>query len=272
MIGSSPDMDHLTAVPQIFRIRRRSEATDIVRIPAGGRHIVLHVEEGARVAVAGNFGPSEVEAVLEEGAHLEILRVVRADGISPCVSHFKARLAAGSSLRSFFFTRGESGVSDSINVVLEGAGAGVFLNGLHLLAGEAKAESTTNIEHAAPSTTSDQLYKCLLRDKAYSLFNGSILVRREAQLTNAYQLNKNMLLSTQARADTRPELEIFADDVKCSHGATIGHMDHDQLFYLQTRGIDKAMAGEMLMNGFVEDVVDRISDVRLREEVQRSLR
>ncbi len=243
-----------------------------MRIPAGARHIVLHVEEGARVAVAGNFGPSEVEAVLEEGAHLEILRVARADGISPCVSHFKARLAAGSCLRSFFFTRGESGVSDDINVVLEGAGAGVFLNGLHLLAGEAKAESTTNIEHAAPSTTSDQLYKCLLRDTSYSLFNGRILVRREAQLTNAYQLNKNMLLSTQARADTRPELEIFADDVKCSHGATIGHMDHDQLFYLQTRGIDKAAAGEMLTNGFVEDVVDRISDPRLKNEVQRSLR
>lgn len=272
MTGSLPDMGQLSAAPHIIRFLRHTVADDLVRVPAGCQHVRLHLEEGARAVVTGNFGTSMVEVVLEEGAHLEILRMVQADGTGPCAAQCLARLAKASCLRAFFFTRGEHGVSDDIKVALEGEGAEIFLNGLHVLSGDARAESNTYIDHVAPATTSNQLYKCLLRDTAYSLFNGRIMVRREAQLTNAYQLNKNMLLSTEARADTRPVLEIFADDVKCSHGATIGHLDRDQLFYLQTRGIDKASAGEMLMEGFVEDVVGRISDPRLKDEVQRSLR
>lgn len=272
MTGSSADMVHLPAAPQIFRFSRQTSGLDIVRLPAGSRHVILHLEEGAQVVVSGHCAASTVEAVLEDGARLEILRVVQGDGVAPCTAHLYARLARESSLRSFFITRGASGVSDEIKVALEGEGAEVFLNGLHMLAGEARAESSTYIEHAAPSTTSDQLYKCLLRDTAYSLFHGRIMVRREAQLTNAFQLNKNMLLSARARADVRPELEIFADDVKCSHGATIGHLDDEQLFYLQTRGIDKVVAGEMLLDGFVEDVVGRICAPCLKDEVNKNLR
>jgi Fe-S cluster assembly protein SufD len=165
-------------------------------------------------------------------------------------------------------TRGGKAVHDNLSVVLEGQGAEVFLNGLHHLAGAAEAQSITSVDHVAPSTMSDQLYKSILRDKSHSVFHGKIMVRREAQLTNAYQLNKNLLLSSEARVDTKPQLEIFADDVKCSHGAAIGQLDDEQMFYLQTRGIDRAAAGEMLVHGFVEDVLDRIKDARLRQAVE----
>jgi Fe-S cluster assembly protein SufD len=97
------------------------------------------------------------------------------------------------------------------------------------------------------------------------------MVRREAQLTNAYQLNKNLLLSPDARVDTKPQLEIFADDVKCSHGAAIGQLDDEQMFYLQTRGINRVAAGEMLVHGFIQDVLDQIKDARLRQDVEHVL-
>ena len=189
-----------------------------------------------------------------------------------CESRLQVHQAKDSFLRSFFVTRGAHAVHDHINVVLEGEGAGVFLNGLHHLAGGAEAESITLVDHVAPSTMSNQLYKSILRDKSHSIFNGKIIVRREAQLSNSYQLNKNLLLSPDAHADTKPQLEIFADDVKCSHGAAIGQLDDEQMFYLQTRGIDRAQAGEMLIHGFVEDVLDQIRDPRLRQEVEDVLK
>jgi Fe-S cluster assembly protein SufD len=235
---------------------------NIIRIPENTPEFSFCVEANAE-AVIVSAAACKIDIVLKEGARLEILRVASDEAASA----LKVRQAKDSSLRSFFFTRGGVAVKEDVHVALEGDGAEAFINGLHYLASEATAQSIVHVEHIAPRTTSDQLYKSILRDKARSVFNGRIIVRREAQLTNAYQLNKNLLLSSEARVDTKPELEIFADDVKCSHGAATGQLDEDQLFYLQTRGIDKPAAAQMLVHGFVEDVLDRIKNPALRQEI-----
>jgi Fe-S cluster assembly protein SufD len=254
----------------VIRIARQTKMLDVVRVPSDVVGVLVHLEAGAEAVVA--LGALQVEVVLEEGARLELLRVIAPLAGVACESVLKVRQDRTSSLRSFFVTKGGYAVDDHVSVLLEGPGAEVFLNGLHHLAGDAHAGSHTFIDHVAPSTMSNQLYKSILRDKSRSVFNGKIMVRREAQLTNAYQLNKNLLLSLDARVDTKPQLEIFADDVKCSHGAAIGQLDDEQMFYLQTRGIDRASAGEMLVHGFVQDVLDQIKDARLRQDVEAVLK
>ena len=258
----------------ILRIPRLTKTPDVLRVPADAQNVLIHLEAGAEAVVGILFtsalSGSHVEVVLEEGARLELLRAIDPGAGVACQSLLQVRQAKDSSLRAFFLTKG--GVEDHVSVALEGAGAEAFLNGLHHLAGEFQALSHTFVDHIAPSTMSDQLYKSILRDRSRSVFNGKIMVRREAQLTNSYQLNKNLLLSPEAHVDTKPQLEIFADDVKCSHGATIGQLDDEQMFYLQTRGIDRAAAAEMLVHGFIQDVLDRIRDPRLREEAEDILK
>ena len=257
------------ASSHVIHIPRQHREEVLLRVPSSAGQVLVHVEAGAEAVVAisveAPMSVSQVNVVLEEGARLEILRIVDPGMNALCESRLQVRQARDSSLRSFFVTRGGRVVKDHIDVLLEGQGAEAFVNGLHHLAGDLEAQSHTFVDHAAPSTTSSQLYKSILRDKSRSVFFGKIMVRREAQLTNSYQLNKNLLLSPEARVDTKPQLEIFADDVKCSHGAAIGQLDDEQMFYLQTRGIDRVAAGEMLVHGFIEDVLGQIRDARLRQ-------
>jgi len=260
----------------VIRIPRYTKTHDVIRVPSDAADVLIHLEPGVEavvgMSITTDLSRSQVEVVLEEGARLELLRLVASGTGGFCESRLQVRQARDSSLLVFFVTKGGRGVKDHVSVALEGEGAEAFVNGLHHLAGESEAESHTFVDHVAPSTMSSQLYKSILRDKSRSVFNGRIMVRREAQLTNAYQLNKNLLLSPAARVDTKPQLEIFADDVKCSHGATIGQLDDEQMFYLQTRGIDRIAAGEMLVHGFVQDVLEQIKDPRLREEAEAVLK
>lgn len=234
-----------------------------MHIPSSHDKALIHVRSGEQV-VAISLA-STLEVILEEGARLELLRPFTSAGISE--TSLTVTQAKDSFCRSFLLTKSLPSFKDHVKVTLQGAGAEVSLNGLHDLSGTSEAQSFTFIDHVAPSTKSDQLYKTVVRDKAHSVFNGRILVRREAQLTNAYQLNKNLILSAEGRVDTKPQLEIFADDVKCSHGAAIGQLDDDQLFYFQTRGIDRDEAGKMLVKGFIEDVLETIKDPQLKAEV-----
>lgn len=243
----------------------------IMRLPERCASAEIHVEAGAEAVAAGVLADSSVEVVLGEGAKFELLRVIDAGRDGSCASQLVVTQSKGSSFRSFYFSQGGRMVKDDLSVTLEGEGAEAFINGLHDLSGDAVAESHTRVDHQAPSTTSSQLYKSVVRDHAHSIFWGRIMVRREAQLTSAYQLNKNMILGAAGRVDTRPQLEIFADDVKCSHGAATGQMDDDQLFYLQARGIPPAMAVDLLVRGFIQDVVGQIVHHELRAEVGHRL-
>jgi Fe-S cluster assembly protein SufD len=148
---------------------------------------------------------------------------------------------------------------------LVGGGATCALHGLTLIGGEQESDTHTVVEHAHAHTESDQLHKCVISDSAHAVFNGKIHVLQDAQQINAYQLNRNLLLSNRAKVDTKPQLEIFADDVKCTHGATIGQLDPDQLFYLQTRGLGAAAARELLTYAFAAQVLDKITVAPARE-------
>ena len=205
-----------------------------------------------------------MEVVIEEGASLEY---VQAQGHSSEAFHIGSicvRQGRDSRLDSFVLTKGARLFRNNLSVILAGEGAEAHVNGLHALKDDRHADSHTFVDHASPNTRSDQLYKCILQDRSHSVFHGKIFVRREAQQTNSYQLNKNLILSRGCHVDTKPQLEINADDVKCTHGATIGQLSEEELFYLQTRGINEAEAKQMLVHGFVEDVLNKITNPDLR--------
>jgi len=252
-----------------WQITSPRKGADIVRISDGEGVALVHVGVGMSAVVASSA--SALEVILEEGSRLEILRFFPLEPGQERDVFLNVCQKKDSFLTAFLMTKGSVSFKDVIKVVLEGPGAEISLNGLHDLKDTAQAQSFTFIDHVAPSTKSNQLYKSVVHDQAHSVFNGRIMVRREAQLTNAYQLNKNLILSPEARVDTRPQLEIFADDVKCSHGAAIGQLDDEQLFYFQTRGISRDAAGQMLVKGFIENVLESVKDPQLKTEVRSLL-
>jgi Fe-S cluster assembly protein SufD len=187
---------------------------------------------------------------------------------SPDSFHISAtQVSLGSSARylSNTVSLGGSIVRNDISVVLNGEKSECTLNGLSLASGTQLLDNHTTIDHAVPNCNSHELYKAILGGESKGVFNGKIFVRKDAQKTDAKQTNKTLLLSDEAVINSKPQLEIFADDVKCTHGATIGQLDAEQLFYLQTRGIDVAAARDILTFAFAEDVVNRISIGQMRE-------
>lgn len=150
---------------------------------------------------------------------------------------------------------------------LLGQGAHMEMNGLVLGTGRQHIDNHTLVNHAVPNCTSDEFYKVVLDDHSRSVFRGRIIVAEDAQQTNADQQNNNLLLSNDAEADTKPQLEIYADDVKCSHGATVGQLDPTSLFYLESRGIDKASANALLTFAFANEVIERVKVDAVREEL-----
>ena len=153
--------------------------------------------------------------------------------------------------------------------LLAGAGAECVLNGLFTAIGSQHVDNQTTIDHAEPHGTSRELYKGVLGGRSKGVFNGKIIVRPDAQKTDAQQSNPNLLLSDGAEVNTRPNLEIFADDVKCKHGSTVGRLDEDALFFLRSRGIGVDEARQMLARAFASEVVDQIPSPPLREEITR---
>jgi len=163
-----------------------------------------------------------------------------------------------SSFTSHSLSLGGALVRNNINVILDGTGADCVLNGLYVTKGQQHADNHTSIDHAKPHCTSRELYKGILDDASSSVFHGRIVVRKDAQKTNAKQTNKNLLLSKNASINTIPQLEILADDVKCTHGATIGQINEEELFYLRSRGIDKDAARTLLSYAFATELLSAI--------------
>jgi len=149
-------------------------------------------------------------------------------------------------------------VRNEVSARLEGEGGESTLNGLYVLDGEQHVDNYTLLEHAEPGCSSHELYKGVLTDTSTAVFRGKIHVHQNAQRTDAYQSNQNLLLSDRARVNTKPQLEIYADDVKCSHGATVGQLDDSALYYLRSRGIGAELARHVLLEAFVDDILGRI--------------
>ena len=172
---------------------------------------------------------------------------------------------------SFLLTTGAGLSRNEIEVVLDGSGASCRLDSGYLVRGRQHVDNTTEIIHAKPHTTSAEVYKGVLDDQARGVFQGRIVVEKGAQKSDGHQLNKTILLSDRAEIDTKPELEILADDVKCSHGATAGELDDAALFYLRARGIDLADARRMLVEAFIGDTLENLSDESVRAAFARRI-
>jgi Fe-S cluster assembly protein SufD len=186
------------------------------------------------------------------------------------VSTTQVQLGRDTNFRSHSLSFGGALVRNDVNAVLS-QGCECTLNGLYLVNGGQHIDNHTSIDHAKPHAASHELYKGILEGHSTAVFNGKILVRKDAQKTDAKQTNKNLVLSEDAAINTKPELQILADDVRCTHGATIGQLDAEGIFYLQSRGIGLTDARNLLIYAFARDIVDRIKVASLRGQLEKLL-
>jgi Fe-S cluster assembly protein SufD len=207
------------------------------------------------------------EIFVGEEAHFDIIRVQNEHNAACKITHTFIHQERNSVASSNNMTLHGGLIRNSTYHYLGGEGAECHSYGLYLADKWQHIDNFVNVDHAFPHCTSTQLFKGVLDDMATGAFNGRILVRPDAQGTLAYQKNNNILLTDDAKMDTKPQLEIYADDVKCSHGATVGQLDNDALFYLQSRGINKREARLMLMFGFAHEVIQNIRIEPLRERM-----
>jgi Fe-S cluster assembly protein SufD len=160
-------------------------------------------------------------------------------------------------------------VRNNLNIAMEAEHSESHFYGLYFLKGNTHVDNHTVVDNVKPHCESNELYKGVVDDRATAVFNGKIFVQKDAQKTNAYQSNKNLLLSNEASVNTKPQLEIFADDVKCSHGCTVGQLDEEAFFYLRSRGISEKAAKSLLIHAFAVDILEHIKPEKVRAYVDR---
>lgn len=204
------------------------------------------------------------QIVIEDGAILNHYRIAEDDepGVHTNFTHITIGRDATYNAVALHF--GSALTRHQIHVELQGAGGHCSLAGVHLLGNKRHCDTTITIEHQAPNCTSNQLYKNVLTDSARGIFQGKVHVHQIAQKTDGYQLSNTLMLSPLAEMDTKPELEIYADDVKCSHGATTGQLDAEPLFYMQSRGIPLEQARALMIESFIAEALEHIGDETLR--------
>jgi Fe-S cluster assembly protein SufD len=207
-------------------------------------HVVVHV--------------MNTEITLHPQAKLVHSRIIEAGADAAHLALTKVHIAEGAYYDNFTLIKNSKLTRNEIDAKLTGKLAQCTLNGVMLLRGHEHADTTTRITHAAPHGISRQLYKTVLNDQAHGVFQGKIVVAEGAQKSDGHQLSRALLLSDQAEMNAKPELEIYADDVKCSHGSTIGNLDDDALFYLRTRGLNEAAGRALLVRAFIDEVVDEV--------------
>jgi Fe-S cluster assembly protein SufD len=216
------------------------------------------------------FTNAVTEIVTGENAVVDHYKVTQESPEAYHVSTLQAVVGRSANFSSHSITLGGALVRNDAGAVLS-EGTEATLNGLYIANGTQHVDNHTVIDHAKPHAASHELYKGILDGRATAVFSGGILVRKDAQKTDSKQTNKNLVLSDEAVINTKPELQIFADDVKCTHGATIGQLDAEALFYLQSRGIGRADARSLLTYAFAQDIVDRIKVQSLRDSLERVL-
>ncbi|MFM2136224.1 MAG: Fe-S cluster assembly protein SufD [Bacteroidota bacterium] len=234
-------------------------------------------EEGASVQViesfhtVGSVNNCFTNAVTEihtgPHAHLDLTKVQLEDATSYHIGYTAADQETGSEFHITTITLDGAIVRNNLNIRLNGEQSNTWLYGLYCLNGTQLVDNHSLVDHAVPHCNSNELYKGIVDGKAQGVFNGKIFVRKDAQKTNAYQSNKNILLSDEASMNTKPQLEIFADDVKCSHGTTTGQLDEEALFYLRSRGIGEDNARAFLNIAFAGDVIQKIAYEPLRQHL-----
>jgi len=230
------------------------------------RNLIV-AEEGSQVAVVESyvslgdspyFTNAVTEVVASEGAVVDLCKLQRESEQAFHVATLQSHLSRSARFASHSISLGGALVRNDLNMVLDAEGIECVLNGLYLAQGTQHIDNHTFIDHAKPHCASREFYKGVLSGRSHGVFNGKIMVRKDAQKTDAKQTNKNLLLSEEALVDTKPQLEIYADDVRCTHGATIGQLDEDALFYLRSRGVGREDARSLLIHAFATDLISRI--------------
>ena len=243
------------------------------------RVLVVAEENSSATLIESFVSPGEqryftnaiVEVVLKDGAHFEHYRVQRESKNSFHISTTSAELGRASRYDTTSINLGAQLSRHDVSVVMDHEGAETSVDGLYIVGANQHTDTHSVIDHKQPHCTSHQLYKGILDDNGRAVFNGKVFVREGAQKTDAMQTNKNLLLSDKARVDTKPQLEIYADDVKCAHGAAVGQIDPEELFYLETRGIGPDLGRNLLTYGFAEEVIAKIKIESIRSELDEAV-
>ncbi len=235
----------------------------------GERSEVEFAETHHTIGVSDSFTNEVFEVIVEKDANVSLYKIQNDNEQSNQVSTTHFRQIGKSNIHAVTISLNGGMVRNNLNITLEAEHAEAHLYGLYFLQGNSHVDNHTTVDHAKPNCMSNELYKGIITDDATAVFNGKIFVQPQAQKTNAYQSNKNILLSAGASVNTKPQLEIFADDVKCSHGCTVGQMDEEGLFYLRSRGISEDTARSLLIHAFAMDVLEHIKPATLRSYVDR---
>lgn len=218
-----------------------------------------------------SFSNALTEVFTKEGSTLKYYKIQNDGEKSHSINTVQARISRAADFDTFVITWGGEIIRNNLNSVLEGEGAECIMKGIYLSTGNSLTDNHTLVDHAVPNCHSNQTYKGISGGNSYGVFNGKIMVRKDAQKTNAYQSNKNILISDTASVNAKPQLEIFADDVKCSHGATTGQLNQEELFYLRTRGIGKEEATRLLLNAFLDELILEIDIEPLKTYLEKIL-
>jgi Fe-S cluster assembly protein SufD len=262
-----PDPVHVVFIGAASETGTASMPRNLMVVGAGAGVTLLEthvsVGEGRRLTNA------VTEFVVGDGATVEHVKFQDDSLQAYHVSALHARLGRQANYVAHSFALGARLSRNNIRTELAGAGLECVLNGLYLTRGEQLADHHMVVEHSQPNGASHEYFNGILDDRSRGVFHGRILVQPIAQKTDAKQTNKNLLLSEEATANTKPQLEIYADDVKCTHGATIGQMNQEAIFYLRARGLSLATARRMLMHAFAGEIVDRVRHEPAREELDR---
>ena len=256
LVFISTDQDNFVAHPRVLVVAgRESEATVIESYVGLGANTYL------------NNGVAEI--VVEEGAQLDHYRLMDESDASYHVGVARIHQLDGSRFSTRSFNK-DVGLGRHDLYVLIGDGCETSLDGLYLTAGNQHVDNFINIDHAKPNSTSNLYYKGILSGRSRAVFGGTVFVRQGAMKTNALQSDKNLLLSSEAEVDSKPALFIWADDVKCGHGATAGNVDEETVFYMRSRGIDLAAASRLLIFGFASEIIDTVEVPELHSYMERS--
>jgi Fe-S cluster assembly protein SufD len=239
-------------------------------------HNMIIVGKNSQVSVVGvfaslggntHFTNSITEVFADESSIVDLYKIQNENDKSYHYEKVEAYQLKKSIFNHYNFAFGAEIVRNDINSTLDDENIETHYYGIYLANNKQLVDNHTFVDHAKPNCMSNELYKGILDDDARGVFNGKIIVRKDAQKTNAYQQNKTVLLSNKARVNTKPQLEIFADDVKCTHGATVGHLDDTAYYYIRTRGIPSELAKSMLIRAFANDVVEVVKIEPLREQL-----
>jgi Fe-S cluster assembly protein SufD len=242
--------------------------------------VLLVAEAGSQSAVIESYASlcdgcyltnALTEIAILEGARVDHYKVQEESVKAFHVATLQVHQGENSRFASHSISFGGALSRNDINIVLDAEGAGCLLNGLFMVGGRQHVDFHTRVDHAKANGSSEEIYRGILDGRSRGVFNGRVKVHPDAQKTDAHQSNNNLLLSRDAEIDTKPELEIYADDVKCSHGATVGQLDEQTLFYMRSRGIGEQQARGLLTYGFARDILERVDLAPLRNKLTEEL-